>query len=470
MTSDNKPKEPTPPETENRKLYTHIMDLENQVRDERDFLKRLVQTISAVHRDESSAGVEAFLSHVRPMVTGDTDIQERDRLLTDTKNRLMQTALGTDKKAPQKVSRSVPQKPLAPPEKAPTQMDDIIPRLKTSAIEELSNLKVIIGENYRSDLGALWEKAENAQTVDDVIALKAPVTNIIESYIEDLLGENDRIIEFFRELSEKLVLVEKDIESSAAEADHYQKKALTISDNLHSEIKNVSARVHQSTQFDELKSFLVSHLETITTVLDKTRREYIDRLQKVETERENLRKHFEHVILRLTDENRSLEERSRKDPLTGIFNRRVLEEHMNAELERFMRYDKPFSVIFFDIDKFKEINDTYGHDAGDRALLGIAIRARDVIRKMDTFARYGGDEFVVILPETDSAKGFKVAEKLHHILDETVFEYEGQRVPIVLSIGVTAVQASDTSIETIVTRADKHMYLAKKSTPKVVGD
>ena len=95
-------------------------------------------------------------------------------------------------------------------------------------------------------------------------------------------------------------------------------------------------------------------------------KEYLQRIKKAGEEQEKLKSNFENVIDSVREKNRILEEQSRIDPLTGIFNRRVFEDSIFAELERFHRYNQIFSLIFLDVDHFKKINDNYGHDAGDR--------------------------------------------------------------------------------------------------------
>jgi diguanylate cyclase len=212
-------------------------------------------------------------------------------------------------------------------------------------------------------------------------------------------------------------------------------------------------------------------LEEVQNSLKDKRKEFTLRLEMALEESEKLRQSFENVIDSVKEKNRVLEEQSKVDPLTGIHNRRVFEESIEAELQRFIRYNQPFSLIFFDIDRFKDINDNYGHDAGDRVLKAIAKRVNEMIRKPDIFARYGGEEFVIILPEITIEHGVTVSEKLRKEIENAVFEYEGERVPITISIGITEVNESDKQYESIVSRADSYMYQAKeKGRNKVVSD
>ena len=137
-------------------------------------------------------------------------------------------------------------------------------------------------------------------------------------------------------------------------------------------------------------------------------------------------------------------------------------DSIDAELDRFHRYNQPFSLIFFDLDRFKDINDRYGHEAGDKVLKAIAGRINEILRKPDIFARYGGEEFVVILPETRLKQGLNVAAKLRQEIEDAVFEYEDKRVPVTISLGITEVRETDRHYRVIVNRADSYMYRAKE--------
>ncbi len=148
------------------------------------------------------------------------------------------------------------------------------------------------------------------------------------------------------------------------------------------------------------------------------------------------------------------------DPLTGVFNRRVFFEKLSEELDRFKRYKRPFSVALLDLDDFKKVNDTYGHPFGDLVLSKIAIVVRENIRRTDIFARVGGEEFGLIMPETTSEAAEKVCEKLREVIAETAVGAK-EKVNVTVSFGVTQAKESDT-VESIYERADRALYLAKK--------
>ncbi len=147
--------------------------------------------------------------------------------------------------------------------------------------------------------------------------------------------------------------------------------------------------------------------------------------------------------------------------LTGVYNRLAFSEKLGQEIARFERYQHPVSLIIFDMDRFKSINDTYGHQAGDWALQTLAARVKPALRAPDFFARFGGDEFAIVLPDTPLSGAVVVAERLRLLIEGTSFAYETQKLQVSLSVGVAGVHMGDT-VETVLERADQALYLAKE--------
>lgn len=155
-----------------------------------------------------------------------------------------------------------------------------------------------------------------------------------------------------------------------------------------------------------------------------------------------------------------LRERLFLDPLTRTLNRAAVLERFHAELSECERYGNDFWLMMFDLDHFKRVNDTWGHLAGDRVLAEVAARVRDALRGADVLGRYGGEEFLILLPETRAVTGFKVAERLRAGIEAHTIEFEGHRIPVTVSIGMTGYQHGD-SAESMIDRADVAMYRAK---------
>mgnify|MGYP002621022699 FL=1 len=156
-----------------------------------------------------------------------------------------------------------------------------------------------------------------------------------------------------------------------------------------------------------------------------------------------------------------LEELSVRDALTGLHNRRHLETTLKAEFRRVRRYGGELSLVLFDIDHFKAVNDEYGHQAGDAVLKAVAERLCSVLRQSDVAGRYGGEEFMAILPNTELAGGMALAERLRQVIARDPVPWGDRAVSITVSIGVSALRADTASHEKLVSEADAALYRAK---------
>lgn len=155
-------------------------------------------------------------------------------------------------------------------------------------------------------------------------------------------------------------------------------------------------------------------------------------------------------------------EMNTRDPLTAVHNRRFLEERLKEECERYNRYCRPLSALMLDIDFFKRVNDTYGHQGGDQVLRDVAAQAAAVIRKTDFLARYGGEEFCCLLPETDGGEAETVAENLRMHIEGMQSPFQKHSIRVTVSIGIASFGAGD-SPASLLARADEALYQAKRA-------
>lgn len=166
-------------------------------------------------------------------------------------------------------------------------------------------------------------------------------------------------------------------------------------------------------------------------------------------------------------ENRILQEKLRdlavRDPLTGLFNRRYMEETLGRELSRSAREDRPLSLVMIDIDHFKQLNDTYGHPAGDLMLKALAALLLRHLRNEDIVCRFGGEEFVAILPGAPLMTAAQRAESWRLALQELCIDYEGQTLTCTLSMGIAEYPRHGATGEDLLFQADSAMYMAKRA-------
>ncbi len=177
-------------------------------------------------------------------------------------------------------------------------------------------------------------------------------------------------------------------------------------------------------------------------------------------------------VVETFSDNRSVEEARAKieelerlallDELTGLGNRRHAEVHLKARLDQLERYGWPFGVLYFDIDRFKEVNDTYGHSVGDRVLIMVARTTEGALRSFDIVSRWGGEEFTAIIENVREDLLSGIAEKLRSLVEQSALNMGGTSIRATVSVGATPARGGDT-IEGLVDRADRLMYSSKKS-------
>ena len=170
--------------------------------------------------------------------------------------------------------------------------------------------------------------------------------------------------------------------------------------------------------------------------------------------------------------NTRLKEMAIKDDLTGVYNRRLFNDRLHEEMKRAMRYKRPISLLMLDIDGFKEVNDDFGHMVGDVVLEKFAQLLKASCREVDVVARYGGDEFSIILPETDDRGAMLIAERISKKVEKQVFlkKDEGKTITLTISIGVSTCTRVLDETEDILHFADKALSMAKKEGKNNVVD
>jgi len=169
--------------------------------------------------------------------------------------------------------------------------------------------------------------------------------------------------------------------------------------------------------------------------------------------------------LDLVAKNRFLSEISARDSLTGLYNRWYVMEKIDSEMNRALRHGYPMSVLMLDLDHFKQINDSFGHPAGDEVLKSVGQVLRESCRVYDVAGRYGGEEFCLVLPETRVNNTSTVAERIRHRLETTALNVGGSSVTVTASIGVAGTDSASPdgvlSATALIERADRALYAAK---------
>ena len=164
--------------------------------------------------------------------------------------------------------------------------------------------------------------------------------------------------------------------------------------------------------------------------------------------------------LAITQRIKELEKMALLDSLTELANRRYIELNLQTNLEEMHRYGRPFGILFMDIDRFKKINDTHGHDIGDKILIMVSNTFIQNVRASDIVGRWGGEEFLAIIPNINEEQLYSTANKLRVLVEQSGFSIDSGIVQVTISIGATLAQPKDTT-ETLLERADKLLYYSK---------
>ena len=229
------------------------------------------------------------------------------------------------------------------------------------------------------------------------------------------------------------------------------------SGTYHEKVESYSEKLLETEdilEINEILENLMNDTNAMQTDIVRSRDALLE--QRVHVDRSQLE------IRKLQQELVKLSDTVRTDQLTGVLNRRGLDEALKVEIARAQRSESQLSVAFIDIDNFKTMNDTFGHDVGDRALQHLAKLMQDTVRPTDVVSRMGGEEFVVLLPDTNIEEAVITVTRLQRALTKTLFMQNNQKLLITFSAGVSLLKTGE-SEASVIGRADQAMYLAKKS-------
>ncbi|MBU1741923.1 MAG: diguanylate cyclase [Proteobacteria bacterium] len=353
-----------------------------------------------------------------------------------------------------------------PVEAAPSRNSGPAIDLKEAYLGLAAKLEVDLSDNYLRLVTDLKTDIQRCQDPTELLAIHPRLEAVLQQYTEQVNRERRSQVAFVAEVAHKL----KELEGRlAASLDRFQDGVQIkagLDDNLDQNLASLQEALHDARRLEDIKQTVLDRLTTLQEALDQ-RRQFDQSLEgQVQNEITRFRDRLhglQEELSRVEAEKKSLAHKLQFDPLTGAYTRSTFEDRLGQELDRFRRYQHPFSVIMFDVDHFKRVNDTYGHPIGDRCLREIIERVKPLLRRTDLVARYGGEEFIVILPETEKQQGAVAAEKLRSTIEATEFLVQGQRFPVTISLGVAEAGPLDFGPEDLVRRADKALYQAKEA-------
>lgn len=252
------------------------------------------------------------------------------------------------------------------------------------------------------------------------------------------------------------------LDGARASGDDLQSASQTMHEDMLAEFVRLETQTRDATDLNQLKDQVQNRLGSIRAALDSYRQRS-DEAAPMLSQLGVLAQKLRDLESEAQKNKQVLEEQRAKalcDPLTGVPNREAYNERVELEAQRFRRYGNPLVLAVCDLDYFKNINDTLGHQAGDRVLKVLSQAISKRLREVDFFGRYGGEEFVVIMPETTAEQAFKVLDRIRAAIASTDFSYKGTPVKVSISMGIAEFGPEDTATDAFA-RADKALYDAK---------
>lgn len=290
------------------------------------------------------------------------------------------------------------------------------------------------------------------------------IADMVHDLREGMQQEKKALEQFLVQLTGRLDEIDGSISGMEQSRVEAHEDGLELGKAVTGEVSSMRDRMEASSSIDDIKSMIQERLGHISEHMSQFREREEKRNDKAQQRIEQLNNKLQQLDTEssaLRDRMRKTREAAMKDRLTGLFNRTAYEEKLADEFARWKRYLEPLTLAVFDIDHFKRINDTYGHQAGDKALRTIAQLLLKKTRETDIIARYGGEEFVMLMPGTKAQEAMVVAEKLRDEVQSCGFHYKGESVVVTVSCGISEFLGEDTPTE-VFARADKALYQCKE--------
>ncbi|WP_409317857.1 diguanylate cyclase [Pseudomonas sp. KCJK9016] len=317
-------------------------------------------------------------------------------------------------------------------------------------------------ERHRPQAEAMRERLKNGLNwyellpiLDDLATLMLAITDSGQHEFEAYL----------QQLNERLEAFQSNLQAASEGHADNSSAARAMDTQIREQVDGLQNSVQEAADLDDLKQVLENHLEGLLGTMDQHQKQRDAREQEVANRLKSLAERVAHMEQEALGYREHLEEQRQKaliDPLTGLPNRAAWSERLDHEIAQWQQHGNTLSLAMLDLDHFKRINDNYGHLAGDKVLKIIATVLRKRLRGNDFIARFGGEEFVLLLPATPPAVGARLLETLRAAIEACPFHFKGERVTITISMGLASFKPGERS-DLVLKRADQALYRAKNA-------
>mgnify|MGYP000946970703 CR=1 FL=1 len=445
-----------------------VDDLERRAGRLADFLRRTVVTLAGLVRPGENASMKKSLEELKRLSLAGAEIEELEAGLGTLKQSVIQEPHLSERPRSGDGGLWGRWMKRRDPSAKPVEISREVhfKDLQDYYREVLRQLGEELGDSSLERLAEIRQKVNEAESFDHLVGLLADLTSLIQTYTGLIREERKQAAAFIRDIGSSLLQMEARFLSSCSHTSEAHQANRRFDLVLETQMNEIHNSAQLSKSLSEFREVVVNKLTTIRTAMEHKQRDDDIRMEKAKREMEELNKTLRAMkaeIDQIQEKTKSLEQETLTDPLTGAHNQRAYKQRLNEELSRYHRYRQVFSMLLFDIDHFKRVNDEYGHRAGDRCLKEVIKRIRPILRDTDFLARYGGEEFVILLPGIDREAACAVAERLCKMVQNTRFVYQGMEIRITISVGVTQATPSDHTEEAVFNRADRAVYEAKNA-------
>ncbi|MGE8338744.1 GGDEF domain-containing protein [Pseudomonas laurylsulfatiphila] len=270
---------------------------------------------------------------------------------------------------------------------------------------------------------------------------------------------------YLQRLNERLESFQSNLQAATAGHADNRSAARQMDTQIREQVDGLQSSMQEAADLEDLKHVLENHLEGLLGTMDQHQKQRDEREQEVAARLHSLAERVAHMEREAQGYREHLEEQRQKalvDPLTGLPNRAAWSERLDHEVKQWQQHGNTLLLAMLDLDHFKRINDNYGHLAGDKVLKIIANVLRKRLRGTDFIARFGGEEFVLLMPSTVPAAGLKLLESLRASIEACPFHFKGEPVTITVSVGMSAFRPGEHS-DQVLKRADQALYRAKNA-------
>ncbi len=350
------------------------------------------------------------------------------------------------------------------PENSVPISEDDTPTVQELLLRLLEQL--IVPADLQADVDNMRQRLQQQSTVDDWKRLLKDVASLINAIRSRMQEEKTDFEEFLQQITNRLQEMDSFLQTENSALQTANEEGRHFDNKVASHVQDIRDDITQASELNDLKMTVEKRLDTMSEHIRSYRAAEQERYQSAQKNIDDMQLRMKNLENETVNLKQVIVEKNKLalyDALTEIPNRLFYEQKSAEEIARWKRFNTPLSIAVWDIDFFKKVNDNYGHKAGDKVLKTVAQLLNKRIRQTDFLARFGGEEFVMLLPGTKEEETLRLVNELREQVAQCGFHFQGEAVPITMSCGVSSFKKEDDTLSAVFERADQALYRAKEN-------